>query len=78
MLDKATLQLNKKRWQEVAEFEREEERQRSLLDRWKKLNALIGMALSLNLVTEGDSQEEEIVWNRWNKLRAIHLGSGNS
>lgn len=78
MLDKATLQQNKKRWQEVAKFEQEEERQSSPLDRWKKLNALFKMANHLDLAIDVNSQEEELVWNRWNKLREIHLSGRNS
>jgi len=78
MLDKATLQQNKERWQEVARFEQEEERQSSPLDRWKKLNALFRMANHLNLAIDVNSKEEELVWNRWNKLREIHLSGRNS
>ena len=78
MLDKATLQQNKKRWQAVAKFEQEEERKSTPLDRWKKLNALFRMANHLNLAIDMSSQEEELVWNRWNKLREIHLSGRNS
>lgn len=78
MLDKATLQQNKQRWQEVAEFEQEEARQSSPLDHWKKLNALYGMAADLNLAIEANLQEEGIVWHRWNKLREIYIGSDDT
>lgn len=78
MLDKVALQQNKERWHEVAKFEQEEERQSSPHDRWKKLNALFTMANHLNLAIDVNSQEEELVWNRWNKLREIHLRSRNS
>ncbi len=78
MLDKATLQQNQKRWQIVAKFEREEESKRSRLDRWKKLNALFRMAADLNLAKDTHAQDKILVWNRWNQLREIHLGSSNS
>ena len=78
MLDKAILQQNQKRWQIVAKFEREEESQRSYLDRWKKLNALFRMAADLNLAKNAHTRDELLVWERWNQLRELHLGSINS
>ncbi|WP_420642822.1 hypothetical protein [Candidatus Leptofilum sp.] len=78
MLDKTILQQNQKRWQLVAQFEREEESQKSSLDRWKKLNALFRMATDLNLAKDVNTQDEMLVWGRWNQLRELHLSRSNS
>lgn len=77
MLDKAILQQNQERWQLVAQFEREEENQKSSLDRWKSLNALFRMAADLNLAKDEHTQDEILVWERWNQLRKLHLGRRN-
>ncbi len=76
MLNSSMLQQNQRRWQEVADMQRKEERQRSPLQRWHKLNALIRMAANLQLVMDDASQEEEMVWERWNKLRNLYLSKG--
>lgn len=77
MLDKTALQQHKKRWQEVARFEEEEERQSTSLDRWQRLNAIIRLATDLNLAKDAN-QDEAFVWNRWNRLRELHLGNSHS
>lgn len=78
MLNKADLQQSQDRWQLVAQYERREESERSFFDRWEKLNAIIRMAADLNFAKDANSQDEAIVWNRWNKLRELHFGSNNS
>ncbi len=78
MLDKAMLQVNQRQWQEVAQIKLQEERSSSLLQRWQKLNALIRLAASLELPVTVGYQDEIIVWERWNKLRNLHLAEGSS
>ena len=76
MLDKTALQQHKKRWQAVARFEEDEERQSTSLDRWQRLNAIVRLAGNLNLAKDA-KQDETIVWNRWNRLRELHLGNSH-
>lgn len=76
MLDKTALQQHKKRWQAVARFEEDEERQSTTLDRWQRLNAIVRLAGNLNLAKDA-KQDETIVWNRWNRLRELHLGNSH-
>lgn len=76
MLDKTTLQQHKKRWQAGARFEAEEERQSTSLDRWQRLNAIVRLAGNLYLAQDAN-QDETIVWNRWNRLRELHLGNSH-
>ena len=59
------------RWKEVERIEKEEARTASIQDRWKKLNALFGLALELGLLDKETNQKEEIVWQRWAILREI-------
>lgn len=77
MLDKTALQQHKNRWQAVARFEAEEERQSTSLDRWQRLNAIIRLATDLNLAKDAN-QDESFVWNRWNRLRELHLSNIHS
>lgn len=77
MLDKTALQQHKKRWQAVARFEEEEERQSTSLDRWQRLNSIIRLAGNLNLAKDANL-DETIVWHRWNRLRELHLGNSHS
>lgn len=77
MLDRSMLQLYQRRWQEVADLALKEERQRSLLQRWQKLNSLMRMAAGLKLTLDGSSQGEDVIWERWNTLRNLYLSKGN-
>lgn len=61
------------RWQMVADFEAEEQRQTSFAQRWQKLNALLRMATALGLQVNDSDDQDEIIWQRWNQLRASYL-----
>lgn len=63
--------LYRNRWREVAEIERQELRQMSYQDRWRKLNWLRGLALALGLSETDEDKEVEIVRQRWRKLKNL-------
>ncbi|MGD2159489.1 MAG: hypothetical protein PVG14_17325 [Anaerolineales bacterium] len=58
------------RWEAVETVEREEALSTSIEVRWRQLNALYGMALSLGIVNMEESVDEEVVRQRWATLRA--------
>ena len=77
MLDQETLAAYRRRWQAVAEFEAAERRAASPAERWQQMNALLRMALALELPLADDDQEADEVRRRWNKLRALYLDKVN-
>jgi hypothetical protein len=58
------------RWQAVAEVEEAEQRQAVVEDRWAKLNAILQMAITLGLDLRAQNEDEEVVWQRWARLKA--------
>ena len=73
MLDKEALQAYRRRWQAVAEVEAAERRAASLAERWQQMNALLRMALALELPLPSNDQEADEGHQRWNRLRALYL-----
>jgi hypothetical protein len=69
-MDKQTLIAYRDRWKAVEEIERQEQRAASLDRRWRQINDLFNLAISLDLPVHQD--QEEIVWQRWAKLKAIY------
>ncbi|MCK4452507.1 MAG: hypothetical protein KAX26_18200 [Anaerolineae bacterium] len=62
----------RKRWQAVAALEREEQREASVALRWQQLNAILRLAIGLGLPLR-EQFEEEIVRQRWAKLKGTQL-----
>ena len=61
----------RERWQAVAAIEVEEQRMASIALRWKQTNAILRLAIGLGLpLTEPDA-EEEVVRQRWAKLKGV-------
>ena len=58
------------RWQAVSEVEEAEQQQATVEDRWRRLNAILQMALTLGLDLRAQSEDEAIVWQRWARLKA--------
>ena len=77
MLDQETLAAYRRRWQVVAEFEAAERRTVSPAERWQQMNALLRLALALELPLAGDNQEADEVRRRWNRLRTLYLDKVN-
>lgn len=73
MLDREMLKAYQERWQAVAEVEYAERQRTTIRQRWKQMNALLRMAAALGLQQEDDIEENDIVYQRWNRLRAMHI-----
>lgn len=73
MMDKTLAEQYRMRWQAVAEIETLEQRQASLSQRWQKLNSIMRMAIALGLKPEADAAQEQVIYQRWNKLRRLYL-----
>lgn len=70
MLDPEMLRTYRRRWQAVAEIETYEERESSVTERWRRLNALLRMAAALRL--DYDDPAEALAFRQWNRLRAMY------
>lgn len=57
------------RWRAVAAVEIEEQRAASVALRWQQLNAILRLAIGLGLPLVESEEEEEIVRQRWAKLK---------
>lgn len=68
-LQKAMLEDYLDRWQIVADFEADEQRQASYAERWRKLNAILRMAATLGLQIDDPDKQDDVIWERWNRLR---------
>lgn len=72
-LQKAMLEDYRDRWQMVADFEADEQRQTSYAERWRKLNAILRMAATLGLQVDARDEQDDVIWERWNRLRTVYL-----
>lgn len=70
-VDNEMLRFYRNRWQAIKEIEILEARQATVSTRWVQLNALAGLARTLNIVPSHDSHDE-IVRARWNQLREFY------
>jgi hypothetical protein len=73
MLDKEMLKAYQNRWQAVAEVKNTELQQTTIRQRWKQLKALLRMAAALGLQPKDDIEEDDIVYQRWNRLRELYI-----
>jgi hypothetical protein len=61
----------RERWQAVAAVEAEEQRTASIALRWQQLNAILRLAIGLGLPLAESDKEEEIVRQRWARLKGV-------
>ena len=59
------------RWQAVAEVEANEQRSATIKQRWKQLNAVLLMAKGLGLPIEESNEDDDIIYQRWAKLKGL-------
>jgi hypothetical protein len=57
------------RWQAVLEVEEAERQRATVEDRWRKLNAILQMAVSLGIDLHAQDEDEAVVWQRWASLK---------
>jgi hypothetical protein len=58
------------RWQAIAEVEEAEQQEATVQSRWRQLNAIYQLAVTLGLDLRALSQDEATVWQRWARLKA--------
>ena len=64
--------LFRNRWDAVAQVEEEEAQQSTLEDRWRQLNAIFRMGITLDLLKSSNDSKLEI-YSRWAKLKEAYL-----
>jgi len=60
------------RWQAVHAVEADEQRRASMTLRWQQMNSILQLAWGLS-IPASESEEEEIVWQRWARLKGAQL-----
>lgn len=65
---KEEMKAYRERWQAVEEIERQELRALTIEQHWQQINHLFRFALEQGFVLH-DNSDEEIVFERWAKLR---------
>jgi hypothetical protein len=63
------IRIFRDRWQAVAQIERQEQRTASMFQRWQQLNSIHNLALGLGLPLGESDRQEEIVRQRWIKIK---------
>jgi hypothetical protein len=59
------------RWEAIEKIEKNEASVTNIDQRWRQLNALYGMGISLGLLAKISNDDETSVWQRWNLLRKM-------
>jgi hypothetical protein len=73
-LKKQDLQAFRERWRAVGEIETRELQQASIAQHWRQFNAILQMAVALELtVPEDDIGEIITIHQRWQRLREMLL-----
>ncbi|MFZ5905767.1 MAG: hypothetical protein ACOYZ8_19705 [Chloroflexota bacterium] len=62
------IRFYKERWKAVEEIERQELRAMTLLEHWRKINAIARFAMEMGIKREDDDGEME-VFTRWAKIK---------
>lgn len=70
-MDKQLAKEFRERWKAVASLEAEEQRAASLDLRWRQMNAILGLAMALKMPLIAPDRQEDIVRQRWVKLKSL-------
>jgi hypothetical protein len=76
MLDRASLTAYRQRWQTVNAIETAERQSTSITERWQQMNALLRLAMALNILPPGDDVAVNEGRERWLALYAIEQRKG--
>jgi hypothetical protein len=60
----------RRRWQAVNEVEEMERRASTMEERWRQINAMIGMAHALGLDLTQLDEDDLIVYERWAQIKS--------
>jgi len=66
-----TLQQFRERWQAVEAVEAQEQQTAFIALRWQQLNAILRLAIGLNLPLSDLDAQEMSVYQRWAKLKRV-------
>ncbi len=69
-MDRKLVREFRERWQAVAAAHAEEQRASSVDLRWRQLNAVLRLAMGLGIALPEFDEEDEIVRQRWTRLKA--------
>ena len=75
MLDQQSLTAYRQRWQAVAAVETTERQSASVDERWKQLNALLRIAVTLEFSPVPEETNINAGWQRWKMLTDHYLKS---
>lgn len=70
-MDTGDIRFYRERWKDVEEFERQELRSTSVLERFRQINAIYRLAKGLGYSFETD-KNELIIFERWARLKKDH------
>jgi hypothetical protein len=73
MIDQKMLEAYRDRWRSVADIEATERRTSSVAQRWRKMNALLRMAVGLELHLDRNDLDDEAVRGRWVRLAELYM-----
>ena len=68
-MDPVLIREYRARWQAVSEVEEAEQQQATVEDRWRRLNAILKMAINLGLDLHAQNEDETVVWQCWARLK---------
>ena len=68
-MDPILLQAFQARYQEVAKVEEAEQQRASTQDRWRKLNAIYQLAVSIGVDLRAEGEDDAVVWRCWARLK---------
>jgi hypothetical protein len=71
VMEVGDLRLYKERWKAVEKIEQQELRAMTLVEHWRKLNAIVRFAIETGMENDRDDGEME-VFLRWAELKARH------
>ena len=72
-MSKESLRQFRDRWQAVAAVELQAQRAASITLRWQQMNAIFRLAFGLQLPIASSDREEEVVRQRWIKLKGMEM-----
>ena len=61
------------RWREIEAIEIEEQRTASVALRWQQLDTIFRLAVGLGVPMSGLDEQEEIVRQRWARLKGVQM-----
>jgi hypothetical protein len=70
-MSKELMKQFRNRWQAVAVVEAREQQAASIMLRWRQMNAIFRLAFGLKLPTTNLDREEEVVRERWTRLKGV-------